>query len=103
MYPIDVERFSGRRFGLRPPGSVRDNAENMVEVRLKSRAIDPIPRVVIGDRTLQVARPLVWYEYPPLAISWALLPLGGALGALLGIAATVVGVGVLLRGVTHRG
>jgi hypothetical protein len=115
-FPIEHEAFAGRGFGLRPPGaftgpklvidgaelagkrgrfSVRDNAGNDVEVRLKRSGLDPVPKVVIGERTIQVARPLAWYEYAPLALSWVLVPLGGALGALTGIVATAVGARVL--------
>jgi hypothetical protein len=116
VFPIDHEAFAGRGFGLRPRGvfrgpklvidgaeiagkrgrfSVRDNAGNLVEIRLKANGLDPVPRVVIGDRTLQVARSLEWHEYAVIAPSWVLVPLGGALGALVGFMATIASARVL--------
>ena len=116
VYPIEHESFAGRGFALRPPRpfgasvlvidgadvsgkrgryTVRDNAGNPVEIRLKRSGVDPVPKVVIGERTIQVARPLAWYEYGPLALSWVLIPLGGALGAVVGIVVSVISARIL--------
>ena len=81
---IDAAEFQGRRLMVRTAswcrgprlvvgGSevkgkrgrfiLRDNRGQEVTVRLISNHIDPIPKVTVGDRSIELARPLEWYEY----------------------------------------
>lgn len=60
-----------------------------VLVQLKFNLVDPVPTIKIGEETLKLADSLKWYEY-----AWSGLPIllmfgGGALGGLVGGAATV--------------
>jgi hypothetical protein len=80
---LDGRRVKGKRLRF----SVRDNAGAQREIRLRSNYIDPVPRVQIGDQTLELARPLTWYEYVWMAIPIILVFGGGMLGAIFGIAA----------------
>jgi hypothetical protein len=76
-----VEKRKGRY-------TVRSSAGQEVPIRLKSNFLDPIPKVVIGDETVLLARPLAWYEYAWVGLPVLLVFAGGALGALVGVAAT---------------
>ena len=60
-----------------------------VLVQLKFNLVDPLPTLKIGQETIKLAESLKWYEY-----AWSGLPIllmfgGGALGGLVGGAATV--------------
>jgi hypothetical protein len=85
---IDGAPVKGRwRWGAWRPFVVRNNSGSDVEIELKSNHVDPIPKVRIGRREIELARPLVWYEYV-----WSGLPIlmayhGGAIGAVCGFAA----------------
>ena len=104
--PIAHEAFAGRGLVLRPAGflrgprllidgseakgrrqrySLRDNIGNQVEVRLRGNGIDPVPKVEIAGRTIELARPLTWYEYVWMGIPIVLVVAGGALGAVFGL------------------
>jgi len=106
--PIEHEAFAGRGLVLRTAGffkgprllidgaeakgkrlrfSLRDNSGNQREVRLKSNGLDPVPKVEIEGRTLEIARPLAWYEYAWMGLPIVLVFAGGGLGALFGLAA----------------
>lgn len=66
---------------------LRDNQGREVAVRLKRNLVDPIPKLQVEGRVLDLLPPLKWYEY-----LWAGLPLllvvaGGAIGAAIGSAA----------------
>jgi hypothetical protein len=67
---------------------LRDNFGKEVVADLQTRIFDPIPKVVIGDRVVELARPLFWHEYAWMSIPIIMIVAGGALGALFG-AATV--------------
>jgi hypothetical protein len=67
--------------------SVRDNSGVPCEIRLRSNYIDPIPKVQIGDQTLELASPLAWYEYVWMSFPIILVFRGGVLGSMFGIAA----------------
>jgi hypothetical protein len=107
-FPIPHEAFAGRGLAVRLPGllrgprvvvdgtevagkrlrfTLRDNFGNLRELRLKASAFDPVPKVVIEGSTIQLARPLAWYEYAWMAIPIGLVAIGGGLGALFGILA----------------
>jgi hypothetical protein len=106
--PIEHEAFSGRGLILRTGGffkgprllidgteakgkrlkySLRDNSGNQVDVRLKSNGLDPIPKVEIAGRTIELARPLTWYEYIWMGLPIVLVFSGGGLGVLFGLLA----------------
>lgn len=80
---IDGREAKGKRLRF----SVRDNSGNQREIRLRTNMFDPIPKVEIGDQTIQLARPLAWYEYAWMAIPIVLGLSGGALGAMFGFGA----------------
>jgi hypothetical protein len=67
---------------------VRSNRGEEVSIRLKSNFLDPIPKVIFGDETIVLARPLTWYEYLWIGLPVLLVFAGGALGALVGLTAT---------------
>ena len=104
--PIKHDAFAGRGLTLRTAGffkgtrliidgrevkgkclrfSLRDNSGHEREIRLKTNGLDPVPKVQIGDQTIELARPLAWYEYLWMAIPIALVFVGGGLGALFGL------------------
>ena len=106
--PIKYEAFAGRGLALRTAGffkgprliidegevkgnrlrfSLRDNSGHEREIRLKTNGLDPVPKVQIGDQTIELARPLAWYEYLWMAIPIGLVFVGGGLGALFGLVA----------------
>jgi hypothetical protein len=55
-----------------------------VSIELKYNLLDPIPKVKIGDETLELAPPLQWYEYAWIGIPILLVFVGGAIGGLVG-------------------
>ena len=66
---------------------VRSNSGQEVLVQLKSNFLDPIPKVIFGDETIVLARPLLWYEYLWIGLPVLLVLAGGLLGAVVGAAA----------------
>lgn len=101
-YPIEHPDFEGRNLVLRGyqlvvdgqvvPGKrgrfdVRDNQGQTRVIQLKSNGIDPIPKIILGEETILLVRPLAWYEYLWMGLPIALVFVGGALGAALGAAA----------------
>lgn len=68
--------------------SVRSNLGEEVLIRLKANFLDPIPKVIFGDETIVLARPLTWYEYLWIGLPILLVITGGGLGVLVGLAAT---------------
>ena len=108
--PIKHQAFANRGLALRPASlfngpqlildgrkvkgkklrfSVRDNSGTQREIRFKSNYIDPVPRVQIGDQTLELAKSLAWYEYVWMSFPIILVFRGGLLGAMLGVAAVI--------------
>ena len=65
-----------------------DDAGTPVSVTLKS-LIDPIPKVQIDGATIEIARPLRWYEYACAAWPVVLVFAGGAIGGGLGAGAAM--------------
>lgn len=57
-------------------------------IQLKGTFLDPIPKVIFGDETIVLARPLTWYEYVWIGLPVLLVFTGGGLGALVGLVAT---------------
>ena len=64
--------------------NLRSNTGSTLQVRLKGRFLDPIPNVVVGENTIELAPPLAWYQYAWLGIPILLVFLGGAIGGLCG-------------------
>ena len=56
---IDGTEANGRRQRY----TVRDNTGREVAIRLRTNHIDPIPKVEIDSKTIELARRLRWYEY----------------------------------------
>jgi hypothetical protein len=80
---IDGAEVEGKRHHF----SLRDNSGKEREIVLKTSFLDPVPKVQIGDQTIELARALAWYEYLWMAIPIFLVFQGGALGVLFGATA----------------
>jgi hypothetical protein len=61
-----------------------------VPVKVIYNFLDPIPKVKIGEETIELAKPLQWYEYVWIGIPMLLVFAGGALGGFVGVGSTVV-------------
>lgn len=66
-----------------------DSAQEL-PIKILYNFLDPIPKVKIGDGTLELAKPLQWYEYVWIGIPMLLVFAGGALGGFVGAGSTVV-------------
>ena len=111
---ISVERtfwkahilLNGKRAeGKRGHYAIRNDAGEDVAVGLKFNVIDPIPKLQVGGDTIQLARPLTWYEYLWMGgIPILLVLTGGALGVLLGLAVMYTNARIFRggRGVTAK-
>ena len=109
--PIEVAQFDGRGLTVRTGSlfkgasvlidgkvaphkksryTVTDNSGRAIEVELKTRFLDPMPRLVIDGQMIELARPLVWYEYAWMGLPLLMVFLGGCLGAIGGIFAAHV-------------
>jgi len=107
-YPFEHPDFEGRTLAVRTSGffastilivdgaevagkkgkfSLHDNQGRLRELNLKASFLDPVPKVVLGDTTIGLARSLTWYEYTWMGLPIILVFSGGALGALFGILA----------------
>ena len=108
-YPFEHPAFRGRSLAVRAAGyfrrarlvvdgaelagkwgkfSLHDSQGQPHEVKLKASFLDPIPKVILDGTTIELARPLAWYEYAWMGLPILLVVAGGALGALFGIAGT---------------
>jgi hypothetical protein len=76
-----VEKRKGRYL-------VHTNRGERVLIRLKGNFLDPIPKVIFGNETIVLARPLTWYEYIWIGFPILLVFAGGAIGGLVGGMAT---------------
>jgi Zn-dependent protease len=52
--------------------------------------LDPIPKVKIGEETVELAKPLQWYEYAWIGVPKLLVFAGGALGGFVGAGSSAV-------------
>src|SRR5215472_8325582 len=75
-----VERRKGRY-------PVRSNSGQEVLIQLKMNLLDPVPKVIFGDETIVLARPLAWYEWLWISLPFLLVVTGGALGGVVGVTA----------------
>jgi len=78
--------------GKRKKFTVNDNQGSPREINLKISFLDPIPKVEVDGRIIQLARSLTWYEYLWMGLPIMLIFVGGGLGALFGIGATYTSV-----------
>jgi hypothetical protein len=106
--PINLEGFEGRGLrlktaslfsfpklvmdGHRAKGRwmrylLRDNQGNNIQAKLRFNGLDPIPKIETGERVLQLARSLQWYEYAWMILPVILVVAGGFLGAFCGVPA----------------
>jgi hypothetical protein len=59
-----------------------DGAE--IPIKLKYNFLDPIPKVTVGDESIELAPSLKWYEYAWAGIPVLLIFVGGAIGGFVG-------------------
>jgi len=69
---------------------VQDNNGKEVQIRINTHYIDPVPSIQIGDETLDLVRPLTWYEYVWMGLPILLMHAGGSLGGMLGLGAAYI-------------
>ena len=69
---------------------VGSDAGQEVPVKVLYNFLDPIPKVKIGEESIELAKPLQWYEYVWIGIPMLLVFAGGALGGFVGAGSTVV-------------
>jgi hypothetical protein len=66
-----------------------DTGQELV-VKVLHNFFDPIPKVKIGEETIELAKLLKWYEYVWIAIPMLLVFASGALGGFVGAGSAVV-------------
>ncbi|MSP40940.1 MAG: hypothetical protein EXR70_20825 [Deltaproteobacteria bacterium] len=64
--------------------TVKTDSGADLAIWLKYNFLDPIPKVKIGDESMELASPLKWHEYVWIGIPIALVFVGGAIGGLAG-------------------
>jgi hypothetical protein len=69
---------------------VQSDSGQDVAVKVMYNFLDPIPKIKIGEETIELAKPLKWYEYVWIGIPMLLVFAGGALGGFVGAGSTVV-------------
>jgi hypothetical protein len=87
--------FHGARLllnGNPPPGKrgayvLRGSHGREVTLKLRNTFLDPIPKLEIDGEKIRLARPLAWYEQVWMGLPVILIIAGGALGAVVGLAA----------------
>ena len=67
--------------------NLRSNSGSTMAVKFKARLLDPIPNLVVGGQTIQIAPALAWYQYLWMTIPILLVFMGGAIGGFCGGAA----------------
>ena len=71
---------------------LRTNTGSTLAVKMKIRLLDPIPNLVAGGQTIEVAPALAWYQYLWMGLPVLLVFGGGAIGGICGgLAAGVSG------------
>jgi hypothetical protein len=69
---------------------VESDSGQELAIKVMYNFLDPIPKVKIGEETIELAKPLQWYEYAWIGVPMLLVFSGGALGAFVGAGSTVV-------------
>jgi hypothetical protein len=78
---------------LKPKGGryrVASDSRQELAIKVLYNFLDPIPKIKIGDETIELAKPLQWYEYAWIGVPMLLVFAGGALGGFVGAGSTVV-------------
>lgn len=69
---------------------VGSDSGQQLKIRIIYNFLDPIPKVKIGEETIELAKPLQWFEYAWIGVPMLLVFAGGALGGFVGAGSTVV-------------
>jgi len=69
---------------------VESDSGQELAIKVMYNFLDPIPKVKIGEDTIELAKPLQWYEYAWIGVPMLLVFAGGALGGFVGAGSTVV-------------
>ena len=70
--------------------SIPLSSEREMTIQLKYNILDPVPKVKIKERILEIAEPLTWFEYFWIVAQPILLGvLGGSVGVIFGCVAAV--------------
>jgi len=106
--PFEHNKFESQRISIQPAGwfsgvkllvngseakrkkgkfIIRSDSGEEVTVQLKSNFIDPIPKVIIDEQEILLAKPLQWFEYLWMGLPIILVFVGGALGGVVGFSA----------------
>jgi hypothetical protein len=64
---------------------IKNDAGNEVDMKLGISWIDAVPPLTIDGVKFRLARPFSWYEWVWIGLPAVLIPIGGFLGALIGI------------------
>jgi hypothetical protein len=64
---------------------IKNDAGHEVDMKLGVSWIDAVPPLTIGGVRVRLARPFSWYEWVWIGLPAVLIPIGGFLGALIGI------------------
>jgi hypothetical protein len=69
---------------------VASDSGQQLKIQVKYNFLDPIPKVKIGEETIELAKPLQWFEYAWIGVPMLLVFAGGALGGFVGAGSMVV-------------
>jgi hypothetical protein len=69
---------------------VRSDTGQELAIKVVYNFLDPVPRVKVGEETIELAKPLRWFEYAWIGVPMLLVFAGGALGGFVGAGSTVV-------------
>ena len=107
-FPLNYEKLDSQRISIRTAGffsgpkllkhgdivegkkgqyAMHDNHGNDVVISIKHKFLDPVPGVEVNGEKVELARPLMWYEYLWMGLPILLVITGGAIGALTGFGA----------------
>ena len=67
--------------------NLRSNSGSTMAVKFKTRLLDPVPNLLVGGQTIQIAPALEWYQYLWMSVPILLAFMGGAIGGFCGGAA----------------
>jgi len=67
--------------------SINNHSDKPILITLKNNYFDPVPKVFVNEKQIQLVEPLKWYEYVWMGLPLFLAFQGGLLGALLGFIA----------------
>jgi hypothetical protein len=64
--------------------SVASDTGVQIPIKVKYNWLDPVPKIIVGDDSVELAPSLKWYEYVWGGIPIVLVFVGGALGGFVG-------------------